>query len=236
MASLFETLDPVVRDLPEMGSMGWCGTPARRHVEALDFTKLDERMGGIKSAADEVPEHTEETKARAASEWATQMRVMVDAARQEALIEAKLAFEQELEERLTAERDRVAQVCAEFSLDRQRYFGTAETQVVNLALAVAQRVLGRELSSDALPMRAMVKAALTKIRDGSETVLRVRSAELQAWIEMLTDQPVKVIADDRVGPGEVVLETGIGRVELGVEMQLAEIERGFRELMHRQGS
>lgn len=236
MASLFEKLDSDLRFAPETGSMGWGGVQARRCVKALDFTTLDEGMADVKSVADQLSEHLEETKASAVSERATQMRVMVDAARQDALIEAKLGFEQELEERLTAERDRVAQVCAEFSGDRQRYFGTAETQVVKLALAVAERVLGRELSSDEIPMRAMVKAALTKIRDGSETVLRVRSAELQVWSEMLTDQPVNVIADDRVGTGEVVLETGVGRVELGVEMQLAEIERGFRELMQRQGS
>lgn len=235
MASLFEMVDVSVRVAPEAVAMSFGGVVGRR-VEMLDFITLDECLMEEKSAANELTEQVEETKERAASERVTQMRAMVDAARAEAIIEARLGFEQELEEQLTAERDRVVRVCSEFSRDRQRYFGTAETQVVKLALAVARRVLGRELTSDDFPMRAMVKAALMKIRDGSETVLRVRSEELHAWSEMLADQPVKVTADDRVGMGEVVLETGIGRVELGVEMQLAEIERGFLELMHRQES
>ena len=35
--------------------------------------------------------------------------------------------------------------------------------------------------------------------------------------------------------GECVLETTVGRVELGVEVQVAEIERGFGDLIRRQG-
>ncbi len=234
MTSLFEM--PLV-DMPATPvSVGlWLGDAGGRRVELLDFVSLDEKTRDGAKVADERSNPAEETRAEL-NERVTQMRAMVDAARAEAIVEARRGFENEMEERLVAERDRIVRLCAEFSRDRQQYFSAAETQVVKLALAVAKIVLGRELANDHLPMKSMVKAALMTIRDGGQTVLHVRQDESAAWMETLADQPVKVIADDRILCGEVVLETGMGRVELGVDVQLREIERSFEQLMQRQES
>jgi flagellar assembly protein FliH len=40
-----------------------------------------------------------------------------------------------------------------------------------------------------------------------------------------------VVGDERLAAGECVLETNVGKVELGVSVQLEEIERGFFDLM-----
>jgi flagellar assembly protein FliH len=42
---------------------------------------------------------------------------------------------------------------------------------------------------------------------------------------------LKLVGDERLGVGECVLETNVGRVELGVSAQLEEIERGFFDLL-----
>jgi flagellar assembly protein FliH len=46
---------------------------------------------------------------------------------------------------------------------------------------------------------------------------------------------VTVVGDAHLEAGECVLETDVGTVELGVQVQLAEIERGFGDLLRRQG-
>ena len=54
------------------------------------------------------------------------------------------------------------------------------------------------------------------------------------WREVFLDGPessLKIVGDERLDAGECVLDTNIGRVELGVSAQLAEIERGFFDLM-----
>ncbi len=168
-----------------------------------------------------------------ANERARQTRAMLDAARAEAKAEARRDFEAELEERLDEERARVTQVCGTFAKDRQRYFAAAEAQVVKLAIAIARKVLAREVAVDPMHLTAVVRAALARVHDGSASVLRVR--DRAGWVELFSKGEVSVVADERLMEGECVLETEVGRVELGVEVQMGEIERGFGELLRRSG-
>ena len=173
-----------------------------------------------------------------ASERAKQTQAMIDAARADAIDQARRGFELELDARLHEERVRVERACAEFAMDRQRYFAAAEGQVVKLAIAVARRILAREVEADAMHLTATVRAALARVHDGTSSVLRVRSNEVEQWSAVFADAregSVSIVADERLAAGECVLETEVGRVELGVQVQLAEVERGFRDLLRRQG-
>ena len=174
----------------------------------------------------------------AATERAQQIQVMIEAARTDAFEEARLEFNLQLERRLDAERARVEQVASEFAMDRQRYFAAAEAQVVKLAIAVASRVLAREVDADPMHLTATVRAALARVHDGSASVLRVRSDQQEQWEALFANSregSVSVVGDEHMEAGECMLQTDVGRVELGVKVQLAEIERGFGELLRRQG-
>jgi flagellar assembly protein FliH len=105
-----------------------------------------------------------------------------------------------------------------------------------LALAIAARVLHREVKLDPLLLRGVVKVALEKILEESGTVLRVPMEDLAAWQELMEGEDaatVEVSGDARLARGECVLETRVGKVELGVEAQLEEIEKGFFDLLQR---
>jgi flagellar assembly protein FliH len=57
---------------------------------------------------------------------------------------------------------------------------------------------------------------------------------VEMWREVFLASPEsspQVMGDERLAGGECVLETNVGRVELGVSAQLEEIERGFFDLM-----
>jgi flagellar assembly protein FliH len=65
-------------------------------------------------------------------------------------------------------------------------------------------------------------------------VLRVPAGEVDRWQEVFAanqESALKLVGDERLGAGECVLETNVGRVELGVSAQLEEIERGFFDLL-----
>ncbi|SNS44903.1 flagellar assembly protein FliH [Granulicella rosea] len=169
-------------------------------------------------------------------ERAAQTRTMIDAARAEARVEARREMEREVEARLAAERERVATVCADFIRDRQRYFADAEEQVVKLALAIAARVLHRESMMDPLLLAGAVRVAIAKVEDTSAVSLRVVPADEAMWRGVFppgSEPIIEVQGDERLMPGEVVLETVVGRVELGVAVQLEEIEQGFFDLLQR---
>jgi flagellar assembly protein FliH len=140
----------------------------------------------------------------------------------------------ELEERVAEERSTILKVCEEFRRERVRYFAGVEAEVVKLALAIAARVLHREAKLDPLLLTGVVRVALEKVAEDSTTALRVPVSAVEMWREVFvvrSESSPRIVGDERLSAGECVLETNIGRVELGVSAQLEEIERGFFDLM-----
>jgi flagellar assembly protein FliH len=163
---------------------------------------------------------------------AAEMSVQIEAARSEGRVAARREWEEELQERLEVERQKVVRTCEEFSRERMRYFAGVESEVVKLALAVAKRVLHREAELDPMLLTAVVRVALEKVAEDSATVLRVPVDEVALWQDVFgAESSVQVMGEERFSAGECVLETNVGRVELGVKAQLAEIERGFFDLL-----
>ena len=165
---------------------------------------------------------------------AEQMSAEMEMARNEARAEARHEWEQELQEGIAAERKAVLKACEEFVRERARYFAGVEAEVVRLALAIAARVLHREAKIDPLLLTGVVRVALEKVADDSATVLRVPVGAVEMWREAFVMSPessLQIVGDERLAAGECVLDTNVGRVELGVSAQLEEIERGFFDLM-----
>ena len=201
-----------------------------RGVSLLEFMSVDEAGDGREDGA-AAAMGQEEVEA---GERARQLRVMIEAAREEAAAEVRRELEEEMEARLEVERGRVDLMRRQFAKDRERYFGAAEGQVVRLALAVARRVLAREMAGESMHLAETVRAALGRVQEGTATVLRVPAAEAAEWAAMFSGG-VEVVGDEEMEAGDCVLETHVGRVELGVEVQMREVERGFGELLRRQG-
>ncbi len=138
------------------------------------------------------------------------------------------------ESRIAAERQKVLRLSTAFQQERDKYFAAVEAEVVKLALAIAARVLHREAKLDRMLLQAVVKVALEKVKEESGTVLRVPKEDVATWREMMRAEEVgtvEVSGDSRMERGECVLETRVGRVELGLSAQLEEIEKGFFDLL-----
>lgn len=126
----------------------------------------------------------------------------------------------------------------EFARARDRYLADVEQEVVRLALAIAARVLHREVLMDPLLLSGAVRVALGQLSDATEVRLKVPAAEHEMWSEMLRLMPnlpvrPEVVADPTLGSAECRIETRLGSVDLGVKSQLAEIERGFFDLLEK---
>jgi flagellar assembly protein FliH len=132
---------------------------------------------------------------------------------------------------------------AGFTASRDQYLAQVEQEVVRLALAIAARILHREALMDPLLLAGAVRVALGQLAGTTEVRLKVPASEHEMWSEMLRLIPnlplhPEVVADDMLGTGDCLLETHLGSVDLGVRSQLAEIERGFFDLLEQrqQGS
>jgi flagellar assembly protein FliH len=163
---------------------------------------------------------------------AVEMQGRIEAARKESRAEAREEWKEELESRVAEERARVVGVCEEFARDRSQYFADVEAEVVRLALAIAARVLHREAKLDPLLLAGVVRVALEKVAEDSAAVLHVPVSEVEMWHGVASS----VVGDERMKAGECLLETSVGKVELGVSAQLEEIEKGFFDLLQQRPS
>ncbi|MEZ2345944.1 FliH/SctL family protein [Terriglobus sp. RCC_193] len=147
--------------------------------------------------------------------------------------EAMESLKAEMEQKVAAERAAVSRMVQQFEEEKKRYFTEVESEVVRLSLAIAERVLHREAAMDPTLLAGAARVALEQVADGSEAVLRVAAEEAQCWNEMLEKvaTAVQIEPDEHMTKGEAVLKTRSGSVQLGLKAQLAEIERGFFELL-----
>lgn len=130
--------------------------------------------------------------------------------------------------------EQAARLVENFHAQQTRYFETVEGEVVKLALAIAARVLGRETQMDPLLLSGAVRVALGQLSSSTQARLMVPADEVDLWKETIASLPnlqVKpaVVAAEKMSPGECLLETELGCVDLGISSQLAEIERSLFE-------
>jgi flagellar assembly protein FliH len=209
-----------------------------REVARLEFYPIGGRepavVDGEPAGAEELPdEEVAELRGKLQSH-AEQLSAAIKGARGEAKTEARLEWAEELEESVVKERLLILAACEEFRKERVKYFAGVEAEVVKLALAIAARVLHREVKLDPLLLVVAVRVALEKVAEGSTAVVRVPADEVDRWREILAEgqgRSLELMGDERLHAGECVIDTSVGRVELGVNAQLEEIERGFFDLL-----
>jgi flagellar assembly protein FliH len=149
------------------------------------------------------------------------------------LEKGRVAGEQEASARLKAVVERFTATVDELASSRRRFRHEAEADVVKLALAIARRVLHRELNSDPEAVFGLVKAALEKVDSREIERIRIHPADapmVTAQLDKLRPATrFEVVPDSRLERGAAVVETARGSLDASVETQLDEIERGLAE-------
>ncbi len=113
----------------------------------------------------------------------------------------------------------------------------ADEMVVNLALAVAERILHAEIVRDPAAILAVVRNALALLPSPGEIVIRIHPdavALLQAHRDALQDtvpdaQSLRIVGDPAVSAGGCLLETPHSLVDATFPAQLEEARRRLRE-------
>jgi flagellar assembly protein FliH len=143
----------------------------------------------------------------------------------------RAAGEQEAAARLTEVIDRFAATVADLAGRRGQLRRDAEADVVKLAIAIARRVLHRELNADPEALLGLVKAALAQLENRELARVRVHPEDagaIRAQVERLRPSgKVEIVPDAGLARGAAVFETSRGALDASVETQLAEIERGL---------
>lgn len=157
-------------------------------------------------------------------------------ARDEGLREGEARARRDYEQALKREREAVKKSIQEFQRERDSYYQRVEAEVVQLALAIARKVLHREAQVDPLLLAGIVRVALRKLEIGTRVRVRVNPSEVTGWQKILAEVDdsgavPEIEEDATVPPARCVLQTELGATELGIEPQLKEIENGLLDLL-----
>jgi flagellar assembly protein FliH len=169
-------------------------------------------------------------------EWGQRTARQVEAARREALEQGKAMAAGDQAGWRKQCAGSLAAAVEEFRKRRDAYLAQVEQEVVRLALAIAERILHREAQMDPLLLSGAVRVALGQLADSTTVRLHVPAPQREMWDEMLRLMPglplrPELVAEPDLEACDAWLETTLGRVDLGVRAQIAEIERGFFDLL-----
>ena len=132
--------------------------------------------------------------------------------------------------------DRLSRSLADLASIRTRVRKAAEEDLLKLAIAVARRVLHRELTLDPGSIEGLIRVALEKLESRELCRVRVHPDQepvIRTLLARFSAAPVELIPDPALQCGDVLFETAHGTLDGSIEAQLQEIERGFADRLSR---
>jgi flagellar biosynthesis/type III secretory pathway protein FliH len=111
-----------------------------------------------------------------------------------------------------------------------------EKEIVDLALAVARKVVCQEVKTNKEIVLKVVQAALSRVEVPGEVTIKLNPADLQFIREtnvQLTDffphgDHVKLEAEASISNGGCIIETNLGEIDARIEKQFQVVEESFR--------
>ncbi len=159
------------------------------------------------------------------------LQAAVDQARRE--VEAR--FQARLEGEVEPWLRRMAASIEDVATVKRRYLAESEEKVVRLAIAIARRLLHREIQVDPLALQGLLRAAIDKseLREVNRILLHADDLDaLRPHLATLNLPPRIELASDRsLERGALVIESSSGSLDASLASQLDEVERGFIDLL-----
>jgi flagellar assembly protein FliH len=211
-------------------------TPAE---EAIDWPALHEQAGELlDAAASDAETILAEARGR--------IRTIVESAQNDAAQIAETArtegresgyreglanAEREMEEMLATMRGLIDMA----RVERHKIIEGAEGEIVKLAMGVAERILHKAAEVDRDVVVAVAKAAIAQLVDRESVTVRVNPIDLErmkqhrdSMLALGETRHMRVIEDQRVDPGGVIVETDAGSLDAKISTQFEEAKRVMR--------
>jgi flagellar assembly protein FliH len=119
---------------------------------------------------------------------------------------------------------------------RRQILHHSEQQLVQLAIALARRIVRRELAADDELLGALARVALERLGEARPATIRLNPQDFArstaGRLEQWAAAHVSVVPDPNVGRGGCVVESPFGFVDAGIEAQLQELAGALLESTH----
>jgi len=171
-------------------------------------------------------------RASEASQRELEIASRLEQARRDGFASGVAVANQEADQELLPAIQKVACAVAELAQLRQNIREHATNDIVQLAIAIASRVVCREVAVDPDILAGLLRAAFSKLQ--SQEISRARvHAGFETSLRRCLDQnnvagSLLVLPDRSLKAGEVVFECDV-KLDASVEADLSEIERGMSD-------
>ncbi|HZR99613.1 MAG TPA: FliH/SctL family protein [Chloroflexota bacterium] len=130
--------------------------------------------------------------------------------------------------------ERLAALAGNALTDAHQFARALEEQLVELALAVAAKVVAREVERDPALVVGVVRDTLAELQDATIVRLRVHPDDhalvAPHWERLRQQRGAEqglLVADERVQRGGCIVETAVGRVDAQLDTRLAQVAETF---------
>ena len=138
----------------------------------------------------------------------------------------------------------IKEAVIQLSSIREETYRQIEKEVVELALAIAQKVICREISTDQETVVYVARQALAKVDEPGRIKIKLNPSDLQFINEtkyqlsnLTADvHHVAFEADESIQSGGCVIKTELGEIDARIEKQLQAVEESFRSAMEKANS
>ena len=117
-------------------------------------------------------------------------------------------------------------------IERHKIIEGAEPEIVRLSVAIAERILNQHVALDGNTVMEMTRAAITRLVNRETVTVRVNPGDIETMrqhrdklMSMNDIDNLRIIEDQRVDRGGVVIETDAGTIDAKISTQLREARR-----------
>lgn len=107
-------------------------------------------------------------------------------------------------------------------------------RVVDLAVILAERLVGDAIAKDPAHLGSLARAALAEARGARRVRVEVRSSDVDALAEALApagEGIVEVVANDDLDAGSLLVDSDIGRIDGRLRPQLTRLAAALRAIL-----
>jgi flagellar assembly protein FliH len=126
---------------------------------------------------------------------------------------------------------RLGQTLDELATLRAQMIRQTERQMVELALAVARRIIHREVTLDRDLLIAMARVALDRLGESEQVTIRLHPDDFAATgaarVSRAMGTSVTVVEDARLERGSCLVESQLGTLDVSVDSQIEEVARAL---------
>ncbi|MEN6413194.1 MAG: FliH/SctL family protein [Veillonellales bacterium] len=158
---------------------------------------------------------------------------------EEGMQQGKQAALEQMQQGLNDAVAKAEHVLAMSDQEAKEMIASAERQVIDIAMAIARKILAREIEENPMAVLPIVKTALDKVRDQDQVVIRVNQEDFDMVLQAKQDlqkmigreQGLRITADQAVDIGGCMIETPNGTVDARLDTQFAAVQQVLQGLL-----